>query len=100
VQDREVVPQEIRRLCNRFANINFPFGIRCGRVFAEFETNLRRERQLEGIAKAKAAGVYGAASRLLIRHKLRSSGLRGWVPLRSQSGWILAVRRFIGCWLL
>ena len=26
-------------------------------VFAEFETNLRRERQLEGIAKAKA-GVY------------------------------------------
>jgi Helix-turn-helix domain of resolvase len=25
---------------------------------AEFETNLRRERQLEGIAKAKAAGVY------------------------------------------
>ncbi len=27
-------------------------------VFAEFETNLRRERQLEGIAQAKAAGVY------------------------------------------
>ena len=27
-------------------------------VFSEFETNLRRERQLEGIAKAKAAGVY------------------------------------------
>jgi DNA invertase Pin-like site-specific DNA recombinase len=27
-------------------------------VFAEFETNLRRERHLEGIAKAKAAGVY------------------------------------------
>jgi len=27
-------------------------------VFAEFETNLRRERQLEGIAKAKAAGAY------------------------------------------
>lgn len=27
-------------------------------VFAEFETNLRRERQLEGIAKAKALGVY------------------------------------------
>jgi len=26
-------------------------------VFAEFETNLRKERQLEGIAKAKAAGV-------------------------------------------
>jgi DNA invertase Pin-like site-specific DNA recombinase len=28
------------------------------REIAEFETNLRRERQLEGIAKAKAEGVY------------------------------------------
>ena len=28
------------------------------RVFAEFKTNLQRERQLEEIAKAKAAGVY------------------------------------------
>jgi len=27
-------------------------------VFAEFETSLRRERQMEGIAKAKAAGKY------------------------------------------
>ena len=27
-------------------------------VFAEFETNIRKERQLEGIAKGKAAGVY------------------------------------------
>lgn len=27
-------------------------------VFAEFETNLRRERQLEGIAAAKVRGVY------------------------------------------
>ncbi|TYL86777.1 recombinase family protein [Bradyrhizobium cytisi] len=27
-------------------------------VFAEFETNLRRERQMEGIADAKARGVY------------------------------------------
>jgi DNA invertase Pin-like site-specific DNA recombinase len=32
-------------------------------VFAEFETNLRRERQLEGIAKAKKAGVYTGRSR-------------------------------------
>ena len=39
-------------------------------VFAEFETNLRRERQLEGIARAKAEGVYKGrpASRLI----------RGW----------------------
>ena len=27
-------------------------------VFAELETNLRKERQMEGIAKAKAKGVY------------------------------------------
>jgi len=27
-------------------------------VFAEFETAIRRERQMEGIARAKAKGVY------------------------------------------
>ena len=27
-------------------------------VFAEFETNLRRERQMEGIKAAKPRGVY------------------------------------------
>lgn len=27
-------------------------------VFAEFETAIRRERQMEGIAKARKAGVY------------------------------------------
>jgi DNA invertase Pin-like site-specific DNA recombinase len=32
-------------------------------VFAEFETNLRKERQLEGIAKAKAAGIYAGKGR-------------------------------------
>jgi DNA invertase Pin-like site-specific DNA recombinase len=30
-------------------------------VFAEFETNLRRERQIEGIAKAKAPASTRAA---------------------------------------
>ncbi|WP_336492555.1 recombinase family protein [Methylobacterium nigriterrae] len=32
-------------------------------VFAEFETNLRRERQLEGVAKAKVAGIYAGKGR-------------------------------------
>ena len=32
-------------------------------VFAEFETNLRRERQMEGIAQAKARGVYTGRKR-------------------------------------
>ncbi|MCP1546751.1 recombinase family protein [Methylorubrum extorquens] len=32
-------------------------------LFAEFETNLRRERQMEGIAAAKARGVYKGKGR-------------------------------------
>lgn len=32
-------------------------------AFAEFETNLRRERQMEGIAAAKARGVYKGKGR-------------------------------------
>ena len=32
-------------------------------VFAEFETNLRKERQMEGIARAKANGVYAGKGR-------------------------------------
>src|SRR3954454_22170477 len=43
-------------------------------VFAEFETNLRRERQAEGIAKAKAAGVYKGRKPKIdsaVVHKLR-----------------------------
>lgn len=34
-------------------------------VFAEFETNLRKERQLEGIAAAKARGVYKGGKRVI-----------------------------------
>jgi DNA invertase Pin-like site-specific DNA recombinase len=37
-------------------------------VFAEFETNLRRERHPEGIAKAKAAGVYKGRPHRWKRH--------------------------------
>jgi DNA invertase Pin-like site-specific DNA recombinase len=47
-------------------------------VFAEFETNLRRERQLEGIAKAKAEGVYKGRKPSISRNKvasLRKEGL-------------------------
>ncbi len=36
-------------------------------VFAEFETNLRRERQAEGIAKAKAEGRYKGRKRSIER---------------------------------
>jgi DNA invertase Pin-like site-specific DNA recombinase len=47
-------------------------------VFAEFETNLRKERQLEGIAKAKALGVYRGRKRSIDRaevRRLRAAGL-------------------------
>lgn len=47
-------------------------------VFAEFETNLRKERQLEGIAKAKAAGIYkGRPPKIRASEvaKLKSEGL-------------------------
>jgi DNA invertase Pin-like site-specific DNA recombinase len=47
-------------------------------VFAEFETNLRRERQLEGIAKAKAEGVYKGRPATISAtkvHELKAKGL-------------------------
>jgi len=45
---------------------------------AEFETNLRRERQLEGIAAAKARGVYKGRPATINAdaiHRLREEGL-------------------------
>lgn len=47
-------------------------------VFAELETNLRKERQLEGIAKAKEKGVYkGGKSKIDIKQikQLKGEGL-------------------------
>jgi DNA invertase Pin-like site-specific DNA recombinase len=48
-------------------------------VFAEFETNLRKERQLEGIADAKARGVYkgrkAGIDPVKVR-ELKASGMR------------------------
>ena len=49
-------------------------------VFAEFETNIRKERQMEGIAAAKAAGVYTGRKAVLdpaeVR-RLRAEGMGG-----------------------
>lgn len=47
-------------------------------VFAEFETNLRRERQMEGIAKAKAEGVYQGRKPSIDAaevHRLKAEGI-------------------------
>ena len=41
-------------------------------VFAEFETNLRRERQADGIAQAKAAGVYKGKQKSVDRDRVRA----------------------------
>jgi DNA invertase Pin-like site-specific DNA recombinase len=49
-------------------------------VFAEFETNLRRERQLEGIAKAKAAGVYKGRPASIDAAQVRGMKAQGLGP--------------------
>jgi DNA invertase Pin-like site-specific DNA recombinase len=46
-------------------------------VFAEFETNLRRERQMEGIAKAKAEGVYKGRKPSIDAEKVKAMRAQG-----------------------
>ena len=46
-------------------------------VFAEFETNLRRERQLEGIAKAKVEGVYKGRPASIDQARVREMKAQG-----------------------
>ena len=59
-------------------------------VFAEFETNLRRERQLEGIQAAKARGVYmgrrpvidpGEVRRLRDQERLGPTAIARWLGI-------------------
>ncbi len=49
-------------------------------VFAEFETNLRKERQLEGITKAKAAGVYSGQRASIDAARVREMRAKGLGP--------------------
>jgi DNA invertase Pin-like site-specific DNA recombinase len=49
-------------------------------VFAEFETAIRRERQLEGIAKAKVAGVYQGRPPSIKPAKVRELQTQGMGP--------------------
>jgi DNA invertase Pin-like site-specific DNA recombinase len=58
-------------------------------VFAAFGTDVRRERQLEGIAVAKREGIYKGGKPRLDRMRVKelsSSGL-GPQPLPANSGW-------------
>ena len=57
-------------------------------VFAAFETDVRRERQMEGIARAKAEGVYQGRKKTVDDNKvrqLRASGVRP-ADIRRQLG--------------
>ena len=49
-------------------------------VFAEFETNLRKERQSEGIARAKAAGVYKGRPHTVPVEQVRALKAQGHTP--------------------
>ena len=49
-------------------------------VFAEFETNLRRERQLEGIADAKARGIYKGRKASIDTAKIKQMKADGMGP--------------------
>ena len=53
-------------------------------VFAEFETNLRKERQLEGIAKAKAAGIYKGRPASIDPARVQQLKAEGWGPMRAR----------------
>jgi hypothetical protein len=65
-------------------------------VFAEFETNLRKERQLEGIAKAKAAGVYKGRKPTVDGVRVRALKQEGLARRPSQRHLELGVRPSIG----
>ena len=57
-------------------------------VFAEFETNLRRERQMEGITKAKERDAYRGRKPLIDQQhvgQLKAQGL-GAIAIAKQLG--------------
>ena len=58
-------------------------------TFAEFEADIRRERQMEGIAKAKQAGVYKGGTRRIDRDKVRTLQAEGQGPA--------AIAKALGC---
>jgi DNA invertase Pin-like site-specific DNA recombinase len=46
-------------------------------VFSEFETNIRRERQMEGIEKAKERGVYKGRKRSINSERVKALASQG-----------------------
>ena len=60
-------------------------------VFAQFETDVRRDRQAEGIAKAKTAGVYTGGKPRIDRKRVRGLLAEGKGP--AEVGRALGVSR-------
>lgn len=58
-------------------------------VFAELETKFRKERQLEGIAKARAEGAYKGGKRRLDRKTVQAMHAAGHGPA--------AIAKVLGC---
>ena len=58
-------------------------------VFAELETNLRKERQLEGIQRAKEKGVYKGGKQIIDVEKIKA--------LKSEGLGATAIAKQVGC---
>ena len=58
-------------------------------VFAELETNLRRERQMEGIQRAKEKGVYKGGKQVIDVEKIKA--------LKSEGLGATAIAKAVGC---
>ena len=56
-------------------------------VFAEFETNLRKERQLEGIAARLGRGVYKGRKPTIDPGAVRKLAAEEWARPRSRDAW-------------
>jgi DNA invertase Pin-like site-specific DNA recombinase len=65
-------------------------------VFAEFETNLRCERRLEGIAKAKEAGVYKGRPASISVERVRQLKAQGLGRSETHGPWASGARRSTG----
>lgn len=73
-------------------------------VFAEFEANLRRERQLEGIAAAKSRGVYRGRKPSIDGDEIQRLYnayimMKSLGRLRLHGNWALAALRYTELWL-
>ena len=68
-------------------------------VFAEFETAIRKERQLEGIAKAKANGIYKGRKPSIDMVRVRAMREAGQSPTAIARELTSLAPAFIGCWV-